>query len=172
MFRKLLILLGLTAAGMAAAQTAAPTPTLPVPAPKPAVATVDADPALWVVKDADTTIYLFGTVHVLKPGLGWFDEGVKKAFDSSDELVLEMVQPDPAAMQSLVMAQGVHHDRADAARTTARRRPARSTSRRWPISACPRRCSTARSRGSSRPTCRCCRCSSSATIRRAAPKAC
>jgi uncharacterized protein YbaP (TraB family) len=24
-----------------------------------------AKPALWVVKDADTTIYLFGTVHLL-----------------------------------------------------------------------------------------------------------
>ena len=33
-----------------------------------AVKTVDADPALWVVKDQDTTIYLFGTVHALKPG--------------------------------------------------------------------------------------------------------
>ena len=63
----------------------------------------DADPALWVVKDADTTVYLFGTVHVLKPGLGWFDEGVKAAFDKSDELVLEMVEPDPAAMQGLIM---------------------------------------------------------------------
>ncbi|MDB5679830.1 TraB/GumN family protein [Sphingomonas bacterium] len=79
--------------------------TAPAPAPVTApAATTDADPALWVVKDADTTIYLFGTIHVLKPGLSWFDEGVKKAFDSSDELVLEMVQPDPAAMQSLVMS--------------------------------------------------------------------
>src|ERR1700760_663528 len=77
------------------AQTApAPAPTAPAPVAAPA-ATVDADPALWVVKDKDTTIYLFGTVHVLKPGLSWFDEGVKKAFDSSDELVLEIVQPDP-----------------------------------------------------------------------------
>ena len=65
--------------------------------------TKDADPALWVVKDADTTIYLFGTVHVLKPGLSWFDEGIKAAFDKSDELVLEMVEPDNATMQGLVM---------------------------------------------------------------------
>ena len=36
----------------------------------PATATVAAKPGLWAVKDADTTIYLFGTVHVLKPGLG------------------------------------------------------------------------------------------------------
>ena len=107
MLRKLLILLGLTAAGIAAAQTnSAPTPTPPVPKPSPTVATTDADPALWVVKDKDTTIYLFGTIHLLKPGLSWFDEGVKKAFDSSDELVLEMVQPAPAAMQSLVMSKG------------------------------------------------------------------
>lgn len=68
-----------------------------------AQAVKDADPALWVVKDADTTIYLFGTVHVLKPGLGWFDEGVKAAFDKSDELVLEMIEPDPATMQGLIM---------------------------------------------------------------------
>ncbi len=63
----------------------------------------DADPALWVVKDKDTTIYLFGTIHVLKPGLGWFDEAVKTAFDKSDELVLEMVEPDPATMQGLIV---------------------------------------------------------------------
>ena len=106
MLRKLLFLLGLTAAGMAAAQTAAPSApaAVPVPAPAPASATVDADPALWVVKDKDTTIYLFGTIHVLKPGMSWFDDGVKKAFDSSDELVLEMVQPDTATMQNIVLS--------------------------------------------------------------------
>ena len=79
----------------------------PAPAPAPAapeVKVVDADPALWVVKDKDTTIYLFGTIHVLKPGLSWFDDGVKKAFDSSDELVLEMVQPDQATMQNIVLS--------------------------------------------------------------------
>jgi uncharacterized protein len=67
-----------------------------------AAATQDADPALWVVKDKDTTIYLFGTVHVLKPGLSWFDEAVKAAFDKSDKVMLEMVEPDPATMQGLI----------------------------------------------------------------------
>ncbi len=67
----------------------------------------DADPALWVVKDKDTTIYLFGTIHVLKPGMTWFDEAVKTAFDRSQQVVLELVMPDPAKMQSLVMATGV-----------------------------------------------------------------
>ncbi len=70
----------------------------------------DADPALWVVKDKDTTIYLFGTIHVLKPGLSWFDDGVKKAFDASGQVVLELVMPDTAAMQALIMAKGIAHD--------------------------------------------------------------
>ena len=64
-------------------------------------------PRLWVVKDKDTTVYLFGTIHVLKPGLTWFDEAVKAAFDRSSEVKLELVMPDPADMQKLVMATGV-----------------------------------------------------------------
>ena len=69
-----------------------------------ATATTDADPALWVVKDDDTTIYLFGTVHVLKPGLSWFDEAVKDAFDKSDEMMLEIVMPeDQAAVAKTMM---------------------------------------------------------------------
>ncbi|HSX56158.1 MAG TPA: TraB/GumN family protein, partial [Sphingomonas sp.] len=76
-------------------------------APAPAAATKDVDPALWVVKDADTTIYLFGTIHILRPGLSWFDEAVKKAFDESGELVTEIgVMPDPAAAQPLIMKYG------------------------------------------------------------------
>ena len=75
----------LTPVGTAMAQTA----------PAAAAAELeDADPALWVVKDADTTIYLFGTVHMLKPGLSWFDEAVKDAFDKSDTLKIEVVLPE------------------------------------------------------------------------------
>lgn len=99
-------------------------------APAPAAAQ-DADPALWVVKDADTTIYLFGTMHAMKPGLSWFDEAVKTAFDRSGELVLEMVAPPPAELQALVTRLAVSADgkplteklpearRADFARTLA-----------------------------------------------------
>lgn len=72
-----------------------------VPA-KPATMPDDADPALWVISDEDTTIYLFGTVHILKPGMTWFDEAVKDSFEASDELVVEMIKPDPAAMAKVV----------------------------------------------------------------------
>lgn len=77
--------------------------------PAPAAQTQDADPALWVVKDEDTTIYLFGTVHILKPGLSWFDEAVRKAFDESGELVTEIGgTPDQAEAQQLIVKYGVN----------------------------------------------------------------
>ncbi|MEI9851182.1 MAG: TraB/GumN family protein [Sphingomonas sp.] len=70
----------------------------------------DADPALWVVKDADTTIYLFGTVHILRPGLSWFDDGVKQAFDASGEVVLEMLEPEGPAAQALMLGAAMSSD--------------------------------------------------------------
>lgn len=89
---------------------AAPAPAAPA-ATEQAAPMEDADPALWVVKDEDTTIYLFGTFHALKPRLSWFDEAVKTAFDKSDELVLEIVMPGPedmAKVQQVTMAKGVN----------------------------------------------------------------
>lgn len=63
-----------------------------------------ATPALWEVKDADTTIYLFGTVHVMKPGIEWFGGPVKQAFDASDALVLEIIEPDDPQAIGTTMA--------------------------------------------------------------------
>ncbi|WP_417621710.1 TraB/GumN family protein [Parasphingorhabdus sp.] len=74
---------------------------------KPAVMPADPDPALWVIRDRDTTIYLFGTIHILKPGMSWFDEAVKESFDASDELVVEMIKPDPAVMVKIVTELGI-----------------------------------------------------------------
>ncbi|NJC33620.1 hypothetical protein GGR88_001094 [Sphingomonas jejuensis] len=103
-FRHVLLACTALFAAPAAAQTtppvAAPAPATSTPATPAAV--TDVDPALWVVRDEDTTIYLFGTVHLLKPGLGWFDEAVKDAFDASDTLVVEMIEPNPQEMQALV----------------------------------------------------------------------
>ncbi|HMS20242.1 TraB/GumN family protein [uncultured Sphingorhabdus sp.] len=95
------------ALALSAIGTPMATPALAQQAPTAAVETVDVDPALWVVKDADTTVYLFGTVHILKPGMGWFDEAVKDAFDKSDRLVLEMVEPDAATTQQLFAKYGL-----------------------------------------------------------------
>lgn len=91
----------------------------PTPAPPPvagpaataaaqSTALPDADPAMWVVKDADTTVYLFGTFHLLDGKRAWFNDEVKTAFDASDELVLEAVAPeDPATLQPLIIKYAV-----------------------------------------------------------------
>ena len=72
-------------------------------APTTAPAMQDIDPAMWIVRDADTTIYLFGTVHVLRPGLNWLKGDVKAAFEGSDELVLEVTEPeDPTVTQAII----------------------------------------------------------------------
>ncbi|MBT2185629.1 TraB/GumN family protein [Sphingobium sp. H33] len=58
---------------------------------------IDAHPALWVVKDRDTTIYLFGTIHLLRPNIRWFEGPVRKAFDKAQDVVLEIADRDEAA---------------------------------------------------------------------------
>ncbi len=88
--------------------TACSAPTTPTP--QSASPNDNSDPALWVVKDKDTTIYLFGTVHLLKPGLSWFDEAVKDAFDKSDTLVTEIPDGNEAAMAPLMMKYAVAAD--------------------------------------------------------------
>jgi uncharacterized protein YbaP (TraB family) len=52
-------------------------------------------PALWVVNDGDTIIYMFGTFHALDGKSKWFDQAVKTAFSQSDELMLETLVPKP-----------------------------------------------------------------------------
>ena len=65
-------------------------------------------PALWKVSDEDTTIYLFGTVHVLPKDKVWLSPTIDSALDSSDSLVTEIVMtPDmTSTMQALVMQIG------------------------------------------------------------------
>lgn len=69
-------------------------------------------PALWKVADEDTTIYLFGTVHVLPKELQWYDAEIDAALSSSDTIVTE-IKMDPqseAAMGQLAQARGVYSD--------------------------------------------------------------
>lgn len=61
-----------------------------------------ATPALWRVADKDTTIWLFGTVHALPPGIAWYRGAVRTAFEGSGELVTEISDTAPASMEELV----------------------------------------------------------------------
>jgi len=67
-----------------------------------------AEPALWAIKDRDSTIYLFGTVHVLKPDTQWRSARIDKALADSGDLTLEIVgADDPAVMQPLILKYGL-----------------------------------------------------------------
>jgi uncharacterized protein YbaP (TraB family) len=83
-----------------------------------------ADPALWRVRDADTTIYLFGTVHLLPGSTAWHDPTLDKALADSTTLYIELTDDDQVTMLALVMRYGMDTahpltsllDEADAAR--------------------------------------------------------
>lgn len=62
-------------------------------------------PALWKVADDDTTIYLFGTVHVLPPTTEWFDDRIAGALAASQSIVTELppsALADPASQQTIM----------------------------------------------------------------------
>ena len=54
----------------------------------------DADPAIFMVRDADTTVYIFGTFHALDGQAEWFNTRSSDAFEKSNELVLETLIPE------------------------------------------------------------------------------
>src|SRR3982750_3445605 len=60
----------------------------------PAPALPNADPAIFMVRDADTIVYIFGTFHALDGQSEWFNDQVRDAFEKSDELVLETLVPE------------------------------------------------------------------------------
>ena len=101
--------LGLAAwAAVFAGEAYAETPAAPAP-----IARAAGDgPALWVVRDADSTVYLFGTVHLLKPGTAWGSDKVDAAFDSATDIWFEVADPnDQAAIAPIVQQYGLSPDR-------------------------------------------------------------
>ncbi|WP_194150635.1 TraB/GumN family protein [Rhodanobacter glycinis] len=66
-----------------------------------------ARPALWVVKDADTTIYLFGTVHLLPTDTDWHYPALDQAVEDSQRLYIELTDDDQANMMALVLRYGL-----------------------------------------------------------------
>jgi hypothetical protein len=62
----------------------------PAPAQvQPPIAQPEPRPALWLLADEDTKIYMLGTIHVLPPGFRWRSAAVDKAVGEASELVVE-----------------------------------------------------------------------------------
>jgi len=75
-----------------------------IAAPAPAIA----EPALWKVQGPHATVWLFGSVHMLKPGLTWRSPALDSALAKAGALYLEIPDADdPAAIQPLVLKYGV-----------------------------------------------------------------
>ena len=76
----------------------------------PAVARApqSARPALWEVTDPDTTIYLFGTIHLLPHDTRWRTPAFDQAVTGSQELVVETIIDDknPAKLMSAMASLG------------------------------------------------------------------
>jgi uncharacterized protein len=62
-------------------------------------------PAMWKVSDADTTIYLFGTIHLLPKDLAWQTPKMIEAMRASQGLVLETVMDKDPQKTGAIMAQ-------------------------------------------------------------------
>jgi uncharacterized protein YbaP (TraB family) len=62
--------------------------------PASAKAPHSARPALWQVSDPDTTIYLFGTIHLLPENYQWRTAKFDQAVAKSNQLVIETIVDD------------------------------------------------------------------------------
>ena len=85
----------------AAALTAASVAFSPLVAKAPAAA----KPAMWKLSDKDTTIYLFGTIHLLPKGTEWRTAKFNQATTSASDLVVETVidEANPAGAAAEMM---------------------------------------------------------------------
>ena len=76
---------GLAAFGLASAPAVASAPTTTAAAPRPAI---------WLLEDEDTRIYLFGTTHIFERGLVWRSARLEEVIREADELVMETADED------------------------------------------------------------------------------
>jgi len=90
----------LTGQAFAAPPTSAPAVEAARPQPEPR-------PAIWLLQDADTKIYLLGTIHILPPGFRWRSAAIDDVIGRADELVLEIgdreMMADPATLAGPMM---------------------------------------------------------------------
>jgi len=70
----------------------------------------ESKPALWQVTDKDTSIYLFGTIHLLPPNTQWRSAKLDKATQDAGTLVVETIidEKNPAAFAAEFARRGIH----------------------------------------------------------------
>jgi len=76
-----------------------PVQTLPVQTPP---AQTGAHPLLWMIRDGVASVYLFGSIHVMKPGTVWLTPDLQQHFDSANQVWFEVADLDD---QTAILAQ-------------------------------------------------------------------
>jgi uncharacterized protein YbaP (TraB family) len=76
-----------------------------------AAAPAAANPALWEVKGRTGTVYLFGTLHVLPPGVKWRDPAVDRALTSATDIWTEADTPSLPYLVRLIRRYGLSGQR-------------------------------------------------------------
>ncbi len=66
-----------------------------------------ANPALWTVSDADTTVYLFGTIHLLPQDYRWRSTQLDHAVNGSHELMVETIVDENNPREMLAALSGL-----------------------------------------------------------------
>ncbi|MGH6952434.1 MAG: TraB/GumN family protein [Vitreimonas sp.] len=75
---------------------------------------VSARPALFVARDADSTMYLFGTLHIRRPGPSWGGARAQAGLAEADEVWTELIISPEIDAQTQLLA--LRHGMADAGR--------------------------------------------------------
>ena len=65
-------------------------------------------PALWKISGVGTTLYIFGSVHALKPGTSWLDDNLRQKISSATAIYLEVPpgEQQPLFLGGLVLRYG------------------------------------------------------------------
>lgn len=94
---------------------AAPAPPQ-APPPQPAAAETDAATAgsralpLWEIEHPGGTVYLLGSIHLLRPEVYPLDEAIYEAFEASDRVVFEVDFDEMMAAAPMMMQRGTYED--------------------------------------------------------------
>jgi uncharacterized protein YbaP (TraB family) len=70
----------------------------------PVAADADGRSVVWSVRGEHNTVYLFGSIHVLRPGDAGLPRAAEAAYDDAEQLVMEIDMDDPAVADPMAMA--------------------------------------------------------------------
>lgn len=64
-------------------------------------------PAIWVVRDFDSTLFLYGTVHLLSPDIDWMRDDMREAFAEAGTVFFEVDTETNAQIKASVLTQSL-----------------------------------------------------------------